>query len=236
VETSHPGNIGAAARAMKAMGLERLSLVRPARFPCAEATARASGADDILAAAQVCASLPEALTEATLVAGASARLRSIPWPALGPAECAGRLLRAAAGAEVALVFGNEQSGLSNRDLERCNHLVHIPTNPAFSSLNLAAAVQVLAYELRRQWLGEGQAPPGEGGEALATAAQVARFHEHLERVLSQLGVLDPRAPRQLMRRMRRLFNRVTLERTEVNLLRGILSAVEKGGRGAGPGR
>ena len=163
VHTSHPGNIGATARAMKNMRLEQLVLVQPAQFPSAEATARASGADDLLARARCCATLDEAVADCALVIGASARLRSVRWQEFDPRACAQEVLQASAHAPVALVFGREQSGLTNEELERCHALVHIPSNPEYASLNLAQAVQVLAYEVHMTHLsltaGGWQAPP-----------------------------------------------------------------------------
>lgn len=226
IETSHPGNIGAAARAMKVMGLSRLYLVRPHQFPCAEATARASGADDLLTRAVVCDSLDEALVDCSLVMGASARLRSLPWP-LSDARSAA--LRAAAGAvagqEVALVFGREHSGLSNEELQRCHYLLHIPANPDFSSLNLAAAVQVVSYELRMALLGGEPLAADEGD--YASADELESFYAHLEQTLIAVGFLDPDNPRQVMRRLRRLYNRARTERVELNILRGILTETQK---------
>jgi RNA methyltransferase, TrmH family, group 1 len=226
IETSHPGNIGAAARAMKVMGLSRLYLVRPQQFPCAEATARASGADDLLTRAVVCDSLDEALVDCSLVMGASARLRSLPWP-LSDARSAAQ--RAAAGAvagqEVALVFGREHSGLSNEELQRCHYLLHIPANPEFSSLNLAAAVQVVSYELRMAMLGEEPLAADEGD--YASADELESFYAHLEQTLIAVGFLDPDNPRQVMRRLRRLYNRARTERVELNILRGILTETQK---------
>lgn len=229
VETSHPGNIGAAARAMKNMGLERLVLVNPRRFPDAEATARASGADDLLAAAKVCSSLEEAVADCTVVFGASARLRTIPWPQVDARACAGRIATLAGREEVALVFGREKSGLTNEELQCCNFLVYIPSNGRYSSLNLAAAVQVLAYELRVAHSGaEGEERPRR--EPLASAGEVEQFYAHLEEAMVEFEFLDPDNPRQLMRRLRRLFNRAALEKTEVNILRGVLSAAQKKAR------
>lgn len=228
VNTSHPGNIGAAARALKNMGLARLYLVQPQLYPSAEATARASGADDLLARAVVCATLEEAVAGCAAVYGASARLRTLPWPLAEPREAAARATAlAGAGEEVAFVMGREHSGLTNQELERCNALVHIPSNPAYSSLNVAAAVQVLAYELFLA-AREPVAEPGDRDGPLATAAELAGLYEHLERVLVEIGYLDPGNPRQLMRRLRRLFNRAQLERMELNILRGVLTAIEKG--------
>lgn len=227
VETSHPGNIGAAARAIKTMGFNQLALVNPLSYPCAEATARASGADDVLAAARVYQNLADALSDCTLVIGTSARSRTIPWPMLNARECAAKATEAAAHGTVALVFGREHSGLSNDELELCSYHVNIPANPAYSSLNLAAAVQVIAYEMRMTLGGvEGHGAPTGRQEPLASMAEIERFYAHLEQALVQIGFLDPDNPRQLMRRLRRLFNRAELELTEVNILRGILTAAQ----------
>ena len=230
VGTTHPGNIGAAARAMKNMYLSRLYLVDPQRFPDAEATSRASGADDVLAGASVCSSLEQALSGCSLVIGASARLRTIAWPQAGAREGARLAVdEARRGGEVALVFGREHSGLTNEELERCNYLMHIPANPEYSSLNLAAAVQVAAYEVMMADASDDQAPTEEE-EPPATADELHHFYGHLERALVDIGFLDPANPRLLMRRLRRLFNRVRLEKTEVNILRGILTEAQKRAR------
>ncbi len=230
VETSHPGNIGAAARAMKNMQLEQLYLVRPRHFPHPEATARASGSDDVLERVVVCDSLEEAVADCALVFGASARLRTIPWPLVDAREAAQMSLqRAGEGAQVAFVFGRESSGLTNQELERCNYLMHIPTNPDYSSLNVAAALQVVAYELMMGRQGE-YALPSAQDDVLATAAEMEGLYGHLEQALVELEFLDPDNPRQLMRRLRRLFNRQALEQTEVNILRGILTAAQKQAR------
>ena len=227
VDTSHPGNIGAAARGMKNMFLDRLYLVRPKHYPSAEATARASGADDVLAAAVVCETLDQALTGCGLVLGMSARLRKLPWPLLDAREGGKLAVAESACTEVALVFGNEHAGLSNEELDRCNYLVHIPANTAYSSLNLGAAVQVLAYEVMMAER-EGIEPvrDGQEGEKLASADEMERFYEHLQRVLVEIAFLDPDNPRHLMRRMRRLFGRSHVDQNEMNILRGILTAVE----------
>ena len=225
VGTTHPGNIGGAARAIKNMGLSRLALVAPLHFPSAEATARASGADDVLAVAEVHADLDAALAGCALVFGATARGRSIPWPAVDPREAAALAHTAAAGAPVAMVFGREHSGLSNEELDRCNYLLHIPTNPDYSSLNLAAAVQVVAYELRMsQQQGPVMAPDAT---PLAGAEERERYYTHLEEVLTELEFLDPVNPKHLMRRLRRLYNRAMLDQTEINVLRGILTAMQR---------
>jgi len=225
VETTHPGNIGAAARAMKNMGLTRLFLVNPQRYPSADATARAAGADDVLAQSVICDTLDEALSGCGLVFGASARMRSIPWPQLDPRQAAPRALAAAETDEVAFVFGREHAGLSNQELDRCNFLLTIPTNAEFASLNVAAAVQIVSYELRMA--AQESAPPAMSSEPLASAEDRERFYRHLEQVLLDLEFLDPNNPKHLMRRLRRLFNRVELDNNELNILRGILTAVER---------
>ena len=228
VETSHPGNIGAAARAMKNMCLERLYLVTPRRFPDEEATARASRADDILEAATVCDTLQQALAGCSMVFGASARsLRSLPWPQLDARATAELVAQQGTETEVALVFGREHSGLTNEELGLCNYLLHIPTNEEFSSLNVAAAIQVVSYELMMARSGAWQAPASNKEDEAASAEEVEGMIEHMERVMVCSGFLDPDNPRQLMRRMRRLFNRAQVEKTEVNILRGLFSAVEK---------
>jgi len=240
VNTSHPGNIGGAARAMKNMGLSRLVLVDPLDFPSHEANARASGADDVLANAQVVATLEEALVGTTVVLGTSARDRRIPWPLLDPRECGSKSIEEAGqGGEIALVFGREHAGLTNDELQRCHFHVHIPSNPDFSSLNLGAAVQVLAYEVRMAWLAaEGQASKTEKVEVasvksaeLATSDEMERYYEHLEQTLVQIGFLDPQSPRHLMARLRRLFGRSLVNRAEMNILRGILTETQKVARG-----
>lgn len=226
VQTSHPGNIGAAARAMKTMGLSRLYLVDPLEYPSAEATARASGADDILAGAVVCESLGEAIADCVLVLGTSARKRTLRWPELSAREAAHEALAQVETGPVAIVFGRERTGLSNEELDRCHYLVHIPCNESYSSLNLAAAVQVLTYELRTA-LPEGRAgPPREPGEEPAAAEAVEGFYDHLQATLLELGFLDAQNPRHLMRRLRRLFNRIRLSHNEVQILRGILAAAQ----------
>ncbi len=230
VDTSHAGNIGAAARAMKNMGLTRLYLVNPKQFPHADATARASGADDVLARATVCATLDDALVGCRLVMGASARLRNLSAPLLDPRQCASKVLCEVAetGAESALVFGREHSGLTNDELGRCHHLVHIPTNPEYSSLNLAAAVQVLSYELRVATLDEqDKVAPREDAERLASADDMERFYQHLQQTLEIIGFLDPKNPRIMLQRLRRLFNRARPNEVEMNILRGILTAAQK---------
>ncbi len=224
VETSHPGNIGAAARAMKTMCLEELVLVNPAEFPHPDAAARASGAADLLERARVTATLDEALAGCVLVAGTSARRRGIGPPELAPRECAARLAAGAVQQDVALVFGRERTGLTNEELGRCHILVNIPANPEYASLNLAAAVQVLGYELM---LARAATPAAaEAGTPLATADEMERFYEHLESAALETGFLDPANPKHLMRRLRRLFNRAQPDQNEINILRGLLAALQ----------
>jgi len=224
VETSHPGNIGAAARAMKTMGLSGLRLVRPRHYPSAEASARAASASDVLAAAQVFDTLDEAVADCGLVLGASARMRSLPWPLVNAREGAAAAGEASARTPVAVVFGRERTGLSNEELERCHQLVNIPANPEYSSLNLAASVQVMAYELRMA--GELPPLPSDEDSLPATGTEMEDFYRHLQQTMLQIGFLDPKAPRLLMRRMRRMFNRARLEQAEVSILRGLLGAAQ----------
>ncbi len=224
IETSHPGNIGAAARAMKTMGLGHLRLVRPRYFPHADATAMASGADDLLTRAEVYDSLPEAIGDCVAVAGASARLRTHHWPTYDARDSVRRLLAVGDG-PLAVVFGRERTGLSNEELDHCQWLLNVPANPDYASLNLAMAVQVVSYELRMATLGEGavDSPQPEP----APAAELERFYAHLETVMVATGFLNPDNPRHLMRRMRLMFNRATPDQNEVNILRGLLTSVER---------
>lgn len=229
VGTTHPGNIGAVARAMKNMGQSDLVLVNPRYFPHADATARASGADDILASARVTESVEEALTDCTYVAGASARSRTIGWPAMAPRECAQRLVAETPNGRAAAVFGPENAGLTNEDLDRCHTLLTIPTAPGFSSLNLAMAVQVLTYELRVATIeNPGLVPTSD--VPLASGEELALFFAHLEQVLAVSGYLDPENPRLLMRRLRRLFMRAEPDKSEINILRGILASLDPDAR------
>lgn len=227
VQTSHPGNIGSSARAMKTMGYDELVLVSPeAEFPSGEARAMASGAQDVLAGARVVGSFAEAVADCGLVIGASARHRRIGCPELAPRECAELLQATRRSARAAIVFGPERSGLSNEELDLCNALVYIPANPAYSSLNLAMAVQLLAWECRQAEpfaaaAQEPESPP-------ARVADMELFYEHLERVLLGCGFLNPENPRHLMRRLRRLFNRTRMDQNELNIMRGILSTLAPG--------
>ncbi|MEQ8205341.1 MAG: RNA methyltransferase, partial [Woeseia sp.] len=225
VGTTHPGNIGACARAMKNMGLSDLMLVRPRHFPHEDATARASGATDILESVRVVENLDEALVDCVYVAGASARSRTIGWPSFTPRECAARLLKEGQTGKVAAVFGPEKSGLTNEDLDRCHALLTIPTDPGFSSLNLAMAVQILTYELRMATL-DGPPPVYEPEAPLASGEDLEHFYSHLEQVLTDSGFMDPANPRHLMRRLRRLFIRAEPDRNEINILRGIFASLD----------
>lgn len=229
VETSHPGNIGAVARAMKNMGLRNLYLVNPKNFPADEAFSRAAGASDILDGATVCGDVETAIGDARLVLGASARQRRIPWPLHEPRAAAVQTIVEAQQHEVAILFGREDRGLKNEELHQCHLHINIPSDDAYSSLNLAMAVQVICYELRVAWLAQVDNSDTEQhwDAPLANAADTERFFEHLEQTLVTLDFLKPSAPRQLMTRLRRLFNRVRMDEMELNILRGILTAAEQ---------
>jgi tRNA (cytidine32/uridine32-2'-O)-methyltransferase len=225
VNTSHPGNIGSVARAMKTMGLKELYLVAPLQYPHNKAIEMASNAVDVLEGAAVVENLDQAISGCGLVVGASARSRTIPWPMLSPRELGEKALQESQHHKVAILFGQEQSGLTNEELHRCNFHVHIPSNPEYSSLNLAAAVQVIAYELRVAALQASQEPQAWDYD-YATAEAMQSFYEHLEKVLIDIQFLNPKAPRQLMTRLRRLFNRARPDVMELNILRGILGAIK----------
>ena len=230
VNTSHPGNIGACARAMKNMGISRLTLVQPADFPSGVAVGRAVSALDILENATVVESLEAAITDCGLVIGASARSRKIPWPMLSPAQLGVKVVRELEMNKVALVFGREDSGLNNDELQLCHFHVQIPADENYSSLNLAAAVMVICYELRKAGLDrKGIKDTAEDefwDQEKATVKQVEHFYQHLERVMIAIDFHDPENPRQLMQRMRRLFSRIRIDVMEMNILRGILSNIE----------
>lgn len=232
VETTHPGNIGGVARAMKNMGLSDLALVGPKDFPSEQATARASGADDLLAAARVVGSLEEAIADCRVVIGASARLRTIAWPELNPRTAAEKAVSLPAGHRAAIVFGREHSGLTNDELERCHYLLHIASNPEFSSLNIACAVQIVAYELYLA-AGRGRNDTERAAAALADGEQMASFFGHLECTLHDIGFLHERkSSPSIMRRLRRIFNTAQIETQEIHLLRGILTAAQHRAAGA----
>lgn len=226
VETSHPGNIGAAARAMKTMGLRQLVLVQPKRFPCAEATARASGADDLLQAARVVDSLDAAVADCGLVFGTTARMRHLEWPVMTPREAAAWAAAQPTRADIALVFGREQSGLSNEELALCQRAIRIPANPEFSSLNLAQAVQLCAYEMRVLALGDA-APVGGDEDPLATTAELTALVEHAKRAMQAVDYFRPERPKLLPQRLQRLVARPGLTQSEVRILRGFLTAIER---------
>jgi tRNA (cytidine32/uridine32-2'-O)-methyltransferase len=229
VNTSHPGNIGGAARAMKNMGLSRLYLVSPQEYPSDKAVWRSAGATDVLDNAVVVETLDEAIAGCGLVVGTSARERRIPWPLLDPRKCGENVWAEAGKHEVAVVFGREDRGLTNEELYKCNYHVHIPANPDYSSLNLATAVQVICYEIRMAHLlaDEGNTlpqfqwdmPPAEPGA-------MERYYEHLEQTLVELDFLDRDNPKQTMTRLRRLYNRIRMDQMELNILRGVLTAMQ----------
>jgi len=237
INTTHPGNIGATARAMKVMGLSALHLVTPKIYPHAEATARASGADDLLQHARVHDSLDGALQGCHLVLGTSARLRSLALPVIDARRAAGQALAEVAEGEkgageggqdaardVAVLFGRERYGLTNEEMQRCHFLVNIPANPEYSSLNIAQAVQIIAYELRAAALGITDISVDPPDWKPVDCVEMERFFEHLERTLLEIKFLNPKQPKRLMARLRRLFNRARPDHNEINILRGILTA------------
>ncbi|MDP2231202.1 RNA methyltransferase [Methylotenera sp.] len=221
-QTSHPGNIGSAARAMKTMGISQLYLVKPDSFPDAHATALSTGAADLLENAVVTETLAEALTGCAFAIGLSARKRGLSHELVNVRTAATKAIEIAATQPVALVFGTEMSGLSNAELDHCQMLAMIQANPEYSSLNLAAAVQVMCYELRMAALDENTISPNVTSE-YATIDSLEGFYAHLEETLLHIGYLNPAAPKKLMERLRRIYARVRLEKEEVNLLRGILT-------------
>jgi len=246
MRTSHPGNIGGAGRAMKTMGLSDLRLVSPKNFPCDEAYRRSSGAEDVLIKAQVCDSLEDAIKDCHIVIGASARSRKMAWPLMNPRDCSELVVNAissrqiAGQTKVALLFGQEASGLSNEELQRCNYHVNIPANAEYSSLNLSMAVQVICYEIRMSLLYRGYSESaaaarlsalspqlGNWDVDLASSDDVERFFEHLEETLIKIEFHDPKNPRMLMTRLRRLIQRAHMDKMEVNIMRGIMTAIQK---------
>ena len=227
VHTTHPGNIGAAARAMKTMGLQNLYLVQPKVFPDEIAMARAKQAEDILNNAVVVDSLAEAIADCTLVLGTSARPRNLAWPTLTAAQAGERVIQEANNQQVALVFGRERTGLTNEELQQCHYQLHIPANPDYSSLNLAAAVQVVAYEVYHRYISTTKTALANEPTELANTAELAGLYEHLTRVLTQIDYLDPEQPGHIIPRLQRLYNRARLDKVEINILRGILTAVQK---------
>lgn len=229
VETSHAGNIGAAARAMKTMFLSNLALVKPRNFPSDEATARASGAGDLLEAAMVVESVEEAIAGCDLVIGASARVRTLDWPQLDGRACAELVQGRSQQGKVAILFGREDSGLTNEEMAYCHYLLHFPTNPDYSSLNVAAAVQIICYELMMQGRlnEEQQQEKRDPLSEYAASEELEGMFNHMEEALKEIEFLQPENPRQMMLRLRRLFNRAQLEVREVNILRGIFKAAQR---------
>ncbi|GAB5381726.1 MAG: tRNA (cytosine(32)/uridine(32)-2'-O)-methyltransferase TrmJ [Aliiglaciecola sp.] len=225
VNTSHTGNIGSTARAMKTMGLSKLVLVDPVDEPDGKASALAAGAGDVLANAKIVSSLEEAVADCGLVVGTSARSRTLPWPMLEPRECGEKLVAEVANFPVALVFGRENNGLSNEELQQCHFHVCIPANPEYSSLNLAAAVQTLCYEVRMAYLNSTRIP--EETREYPLSDDLERFYSHLEQTLSKTNFIIPQHPGMVMTKLRRLFNRARPETQELNILRGILASVNK---------
>lgn len=225
-QTSHPGNIGSTARAMKTMGLSRLYLVRPKHFPDGEANSLAVNAADLLDTAVVTQTLEEALADCQFVIGVSGKQRSLSQQVITVREAAAEVKNIAAHQEVALVFGTEMSGLSNEEADRCHMLATIPANPEYTSLNLAQAVQIMCYELRMA-ITTGELHYQEKPAELASQQDLERFYEHMREVLEQIGYINPRAPKKLFERLRRLYGRTRLEKEEVNLLRGILTLTQQ---------
>lgn len=228
VETSHTGNMGSTARAMKTMGLTNLYLVNPLIKPDSQAIALAAGASDVIGNATIVDTLDDAIAGCSLVVGTSARSRTLPWPMLEPRECGVRAVREGEHAPVALVFGRERVGLTNDELQKCHYHVAIPANPDYSSLNLAMAVQILAYEVRVAYLDRQQAgvPPLEE-TPYPLVDDLERFYQHLEQTLQNSGFIRPSHPGQVMSRLRRLFTRARPEAQELNILRGMLTSIEK---------
>lgn len=233
VETSHTGNMGSAARAMKTMGLTNLCLVNPIIKPDSQSISLAAGASDIIKQAQIFLSLEAAVADCPLVIGTSARPRSLQWPNLTPKECGEKIIaEACRHAQVALVFGRERVGLTNDELQKCHFHVSIPANPDYSSLNLAMSVQVLSYEIRMSLLSAQEASIKLDEQDINEVhypkdEDIERFYQHLEQTLLQTGFINPHHPGQIMGRLRRLFTRARIEQQELNILRGILTSIDK---------
>ncbi|NRA81659.1 MAG: tRNA (cytosine(32)/uridine(32)-2'-O)-methyltransferase TrmJ [Pseudoalteromonas sp.] len=227
VNTSHSGNIGSAARAMKTMGLSNLYLVDPACEIDSHASALAAGATDVLGKTVVVDTLADAIADCGLTIGTSARSRTLSWPMVEPRECGEKLVAEAEHGPVALVFGRENSGLTNEELQQCNYHVCIPANPEYSSLNLAMAVQTLCYETRMAYLNKQPKAQEEDEATYPNAKQTELFYEHLEQTLNDTGFIIKQHPGMVMTKLRRLFNRARPEEAEMNILRGILTSINK---------
>ena len=230
VNTSHPGNIGGVARAMKNMALDQLYLVQPREFPASRAVWRAAGATDVLKTAKIFECVDDAVRDCGLVIGTSARGRRIPWPIINPRDCGAIAWKESSVHPVALLFGREDRGLTNDELHKCHYHVHIPSNHEYSSLNLACAVQVIVYEVYLAFLEKNDlnfSMQTEWDQPVAKVGDLERFHTHLEETMKEVGFYDPNNPKQLMTRMRRLFSRVRMDEMEVSILRGLLSAVQR---------
>lgn len=227
-QPTHPGNIGAVARAMKNMGLTRLYLVEPQNYPHIEATSRASGADDILEKAVVCDIFEDAIKDCQWVFGTSARSREFPWPQLSPKAASHKAMDLSLENQIAFVFGQERAGMTNEQLQRCDYHLCIPTSPGYASLNLAAAVQVITYEIFQAFLAIKEEPPlTQPFAPKATQEEIAGLLSHFEAVSIQAGFMDPAHPKKLLPRVKRLFSKAHLEQEEINILRGFLKMVSK---------
>ncbi|MCP1440068.1 tRNA (cytidine32/uridine32-2'-O)-methyltransferase [Erwinia persicina] len=228
VETSHTGNMGSVARAMKTMGLTNLYLVNPLVKPDSQAIALAAGASDVIGEAHIVDTLDEALAGCSLVVGTSARSRSLPWPMLDPRECGIKSVQEGQQAPVALVFGRERVGLTNEELQKCHYHVAIAANPEYSSLNLAMAVQIIAYEVRMAFLQSQETTQPDYEESpYPLVDDLERFYQHMEQMMVRSGFIREGNPGQVMSKMRRLYTRARPERDELNILRGMLSSLEK---------
>lgn len=227
VNTSHTGNIGSVCRAMKTMGLSDLVLVDPVQEPDSHASALAAGATDILGNAKIVPELKDAIADCQLTIATSARSRTLSWPMLEPRECGKKVVEEGQNAKVALVFGRENSGLTNEELQQCQFHVHIPSNPEYSSLNLAMAVQTLCYEIRMHFLDSQQAQFEPSDVEYPNSEQLEGFYTHLEEALTKTGFIVKQHPGQVMAKLRRLFNRARPESHELNILRGVLASIEK---------
>ena len=227
VGTTHPGNIGATARAIKNMGILKLALVQPKEFPSDVATFRSKAAKDILDNAEVYESLKDAVSECELVVGTSARDRTIPWPVLSPREAAAEMHKSSLNGDVAIVFGREDRGLTNEELGLCNFHVHIPSDPEYSSLNLSQAVQILAYEIRLAYLEENERNEDYWDVDLANNEQTERLINHMDELMQEVDFYDTENPRKLLVRVRRFFKRSKIDVMEANIFRGLFATIQK---------